>query len=171
MLESAFRPIGLVLIAALVAWGLARPLWASEEVRETIGAWILECGKTEAGGRGCEIRNDEGGKAALEQSRLFQIILHQGKTEADGLVRVTDLELKPRLPVEIAYGGGRREFEGVGRRGRLAVRFNLQKQELGGLAAGESITVRFADKADTPQEIEFPTAGLAEALAKADGFL
>lgn len=144
---------------------------AEESLIETVGDWIVECGKTEAGGRECQLRNDEDGKPALEQDALLSFTLHDGRNEVDGLVRVADVELPPRLEVEIALGGEAMTVEGVGRRGRLAVRFALQKQALAGLAQGDAARVRFVDQQGQPHEIMFSLSGFDEAQAIAAGYL
>lgn len=96
--------VGLLSASALAL--AASTALAEEALVETVGGWIVECGKTEAGGRECTLRNDEDGKPALEQVALLSFTLHDGKNEVDGLVRVADLDLPPRLDVEIAFGSG-----------------------------------------------------------------
>jgi invasion protein IalB len=150
---------------------LAPPALASEEIAKTVGAWTGACHQTEAGARECQVRNDEEGKPALEQSRLVSLTLHDGRNEAEGLVRIADLELPPRLEVELAFGAEMVTIEGVGRRGRLAARFSMPKQELAKLAAADGIAVRFADQKGQPHEVRVSTDGLADALALADDFL
>jgi invasion protein IalB len=161
----------LIIVAALLAGLLGPSALAQDDLEQTVGAWTVTCHQTEAGGRECQIRNDEDGKPALEQSTLLSFTLHDGSTEAAGLVRIADLELPPRLEVELALGGRTLTIEGVGRRGRLAARFAVPRQELPRLAAAETIAARFADKAGEGHEIRFPTTGLAEALALADRHL
>jgi invasion protein IalB len=156
---------------ALAAALLALPAWASEGFVERVGRWTVECRQTEAGGRECQLRNDEDGKPALEQAQLLSFTLHGGGTQAEGLVRVADLELPPRLEVELAFGDEVVTIEGVGRRGRLAARFALPEQELASIAAADGVTVRFADQAGQAHELTIPTAGLAEALALAEDYL
>ncbi|MDF2782412.1 MAG: hypothetical protein K0S96_2217 [Geminicoccaceae bacterium] len=157
-----------IVVAALLTGLLGPRALAQDEFAETVGAWTVTCHQTEAGGRECQLRNAEDGKPALEQARLLSFTLHDGGTEADGLVRIADLELPPRLEVELALGGRSLTIEGVGRHGRLAARFALPKQELPGLAAAETIAVRFADQAGEGHEIRFATTGFADALALAE---
>jgi hypothetical protein len=160
-----------IVLAALLAGLLAPGALAEDEIAETIGAWTVTCHLTEAGGRECQLRNDEGGKPALEQEQLLSFTLHEGSPAADGLVRIAGLELARRLEVELALGSLSMSVEGVGRRGRLAARFTLPRQELEGLAAAGALAVRFADQAGQAHEIRFPTTGLADALTLAEGHL
>lgn len=159
----------MLIACALGLLAFAAP--ASEALEQTVGAWTVACHQTEAGGRECQVRNDEDGRPALEQTRLFSLTLHDGRNEAEGLVRVADLELPPRLEVELAFGNATLAIEGVGRRGRLAARFAMPRQELSKLAAVDAIVVRFADQAGRPHELAISAEGLAEALALAEGFL
>lgn len=150
---------------ALCAGALAGAALAEAEPARTIGKWIVACERTEAGGRQCELRNDEAGKPALGQSKLLSLTLQAGSNQAEGLVRIADLELAPRLDVEIAFGDRKLAVEGVGRHGRLAARFTLPSSEIAGLAGAEAIRVRFADRQAETHDVAFPTAGLVEALA------
>ena len=150
---------------------LAGAALAEADLTRTVGEWIVTCEKTEAGGRQCEVRNNEHGLPALEQSRLLSLTLNSGSNEADGLVRIADLELAPRLDVEIAFGDRKLPVEGVGRHGRLAARFSLPSSELPGLANADAIRVRFADQQAKAHEVAFPTAGLAKALKLASDHL
>ena len=150
---------------------LYRDALAEPDLTRTVGKWIVACEKTEAGGRQCEVRNDEGGLPALEQSRLLSFTLNSGSNEADGLVRIAGLELAPRLDVEIAFGDRKLAVEGVGRHGRLAARFALPRSELPGLANADAIRVRFLDQQAKAHEVAFPTAGLAKALGFASEHL
>ena len=140
------------------------PAAAGAELTRTFGKWVVACEQTEAGGSACEVRNDEDAKPALEQSKLLSLTLHAGGNDAEGLVRIADLELPPRLEVEIAFGDRTLGVEGVGRHHRLAARFALPRSELASLAAADAVRVRFADRQAQIHEIVFPTAGLAEAL-------
>jgi hypothetical protein len=156
----------------IVALGLLAPAAAaSEGFVETIAGWTVECHRTEAGSRECRLRNEEAGLPALEQKQLISFTLHDGGTEAEGLVRIADLDLPPRLEVELAFGAEVITLEGVGRRGRLAARFALPRQELPGLAAADAIAVRFTDQQGEAHDLAIPTAGLADALALADDYL
>ena len=159
-----------ILVAALLAGLPGQSALAQDELAETVGAWTVTCHQTEAGGRECQLRNDEDGKPALAQATLLSFTLHDGSNAADGLVRIADLELPPRLEVELALGGRTLTIEGVGRHGRLAARFALPRQELQG-AAAETIAVRFADQASQAHEVLVPTTGLADALALAERHL
>ena len=100
--------------AVLSAGSFAGVALAEPDLTRTVGKWIVACEKTEAGGRQCEVRNDEGGLPALEQSRLLSFTLNSGSNEADGLVRIADLELAPpprrrdRVRRPEARGRGRR---------------------------------------------------------------
>lgn len=150
-----------ILIAA--AWSLCgQHALGSEELVETAGAWVVACHQTEAGGRACEVRNDEDGKTALEQGTLLSLTMHDGRNDADGLVRLADLDLPPRLAV--AFGDEIMALEGVGRRGRLVARFSVPRQELANLAAAEAIAVRFVDKRGQEHAVAFTPEGLEEAL-------
>lgn len=161
-----------LLASPLLVAALSTPVaGAGDELAETVGAWIVTCGKTEAGGRECQLRNDEAGKPALEQSVLLSFTLHDGRNEADGLIRVADLELASRLPVEIAFGDQVIKTEGVGRRGRLAVRFTMQNSVLRSLADVDKVRVRFADREAVAHEVLFPLDGFGPALAIAEGYL
>jgi hypothetical protein len=155
-----------LLASALGAAGVS-----AEDLTRTVGKWIVACEQTEAGGSACEVRNDEVGKPALEQSTLLSLTLHAGGNQAEGLVRIADLELAPRLDVEIGFGDRKLTVEGVGRHGRLAARFMLPSSELSGLASADAIRVRFADQEAKAHEVVFPTAGLAAALKLASGHL
>jgi len=111
--------VGGILAAAALA--LAGPgARAQERLAQTIGAWTVECHQTEAGGRECQLRNDDDGRPALEQAQLLSFTLHDSGNQAEGLVRVADLELSTRLEVELGLGAEVVSIEGVGRRGRLA---------------------------------------------------
>ena len=160
-----------VAAAVLGAGSFSGAALAEPELTRTIGNWIVTCEKTEAGGRQCEVRNDEAGLPALEQSRLLSLTLSSGSNEADGLVRIADLELAPRLDVELAFGDRKLAVDGVGRHGRLAARFTLSRSELPGLANADAIRVRFADQQAKAHEVAFPTAGLAKALKLASDHL
>jgi invasion protein IalB len=161
----------LLVAAVLVATALAGAALAEAEVTRTVGKWIVACEQTEAGGRACELRNDEGAKPALEQSKLLSFTLHDGSNEAEGLVRIADLEFPPRLDVEIGFGDRKLAVEGVGRHNRLAARFTLPTSELQSLAGADAIRVRFIDQQAQARELVFPTAGLAKALALANDHL
>jgi hypothetical protein len=158
-------------MSVIGASALAGAAMAEAELTRTVGGWTVACERTEAGGSACEVRNDEAGKPALEQSELLSLTLHAGSAEAEGLVRIADLELPPRLPVEIAFGERRLALEGQGRRGRLAARFTLPRSELSGVAGADAVRVRFADRQAQAHEVVFPTAGLAEALEFASDHL
>ena len=160
-----------ILVAALLAGLPGQSALAQDELAETVGAWTVTCHRTEAGGRECQLRNDEDGKPALAQATLLSFTLHDGSNDAAGLVRIADVELPPRLQVELALGGRTLTIDGVGRHGRLAARFALPRQELQGLAAAETIAVRFADQASQAHEVLVPTTGLADALALAERHL
>ena len=159
-------------VLATTALGLAGPgAQAQEQLAQTIGAWTVECHQTEAGGRECQLRNDEDGRPALDQTRLLSFTLHDGRNEAEGLLRITEFELPRRLQVELAFGSEILTIEGVGRRGRLAARFAMPRPELPEIAAADRVAVRFADGQGQPQELAISTEGLAEALSAADDFL
>jgi invasion protein IalB len=159
-------------ILAALALGLSGAgARAQEDLAQTIGAWTVECHQTEAGGRECQLRNDEDGRPPLEQTRLLSFKLHDGRNEAEGLLRITDVELPRRLQVELVFGSEILSVEGVGRRGRLAARFAMPRPELPEIAAADIIAVRFTDGQGQPQELAIPTEGLAEALSAADTFL
>jgi invasion protein IalB len=160
-----------VVLAALALGLLGQGALAEQEIARTIGAWTLTCHRTEAGGRECELRNDEDGRPALEQQTLLSFTLHDGQNEADGLVRIMDLELPPRLGVELAFGSEIATVEGVGRRGRLAARFAMPRQQLPSFAGAEAVRLRFADQTGQAHEVAIPTAGFADALALADDYL
>jgi hypothetical protein len=163
-----------MLCLAMVAIGMsafAGTSVAGGELTRTVGKWIVACEQTEAGGSACEVRNDEAGKLALEQSKLLSFTLHAGRTEAEGLVRIADLEVAPRLDVEIAFGARKLAIEGVGPHNRLAARFNLPSSELASLAGADAVRVRFADRQTQAHEVVFPTEGLAKALELAGDHL
>ncbi len=157
--------------AMLGASAFAGVALAEPELTRTVGKWIVVCERTEAGGSTCELRNDEQGKPALEQAKLLSLTLHAGSHEAEGLVRIADLELAPRLDVEIAFGDRRLAAEGVGRHGRLAARFTLRASEIPGFASAGTVRVRFVDQQAKAHEVAFPTAGLADALTLASAHL
>jgi hypothetical protein len=160
-----------MLLAAVVAGLSGHHALGSEELIETVGGWIAACHQTEAGGRACEVRNDEEGKAALEQDALLLLTLNDGRNEADGLIRIADLDLTPRLEVRVAFGAKTMTLEGVGRRGRLAVRFAVPRHELANLAAADAIEVRFADKSGADHTVSFAPEGHQEALTNAQEHL
>lgn len=165
------RPLRAMALATLAWTLLAGRAPGSAELIETVAAWIVACHQTEAGGRQCEVRNDEGGKPALEQVALLSLTLHDGRNDVDGLVRIADLDLPPRLEVDLAFGDETMALEGVGRRGRLAARFVLPRQQLASLAAAGAIEVRFVDRAGEQHAIVFAPDGLDEALALARQYL
>ena len=159
-------------VLATTALGLAGPgAQAQEQLAQTIGAWTVECHQTEAGGRESQLRNDEDGRPALDQTRLLSFTLHDGRNEAEGLLRITEFELPRRLQVELAFGSEILTIEGVGRRGRLAARFAMPRPELPEIAAADRVAVRFTDGQGQPQELAISTEGLAEALSAADDIL
>jgi invasion protein IalB len=168
---SGARAMAAAILAALALGLPGAGARAQEELVETIGAWTVECHQTEAGGRECRLRNDEDGRPALEQTRLLSFTLHGRSNDAEGLLRITDLEPPRRVRVELVLGGEILTIEGVGRRGRLAARFAMPRPELPAIAAADSVAVRFTDAQGQPHELAIPTAGLAEALAAADDFL
>lgn len=169
MPKHRLRPLLAGLAATVLGAGpFAGAALAEAELTRTVGEWIVACERTEAGGSACDLRNDESGKPALEQSKLLALTLHAGNSQAEGLVRIADLDLAPRLDVEIAFGDRKLAVEGVGRHGRLAARFALPKSELSGLAGADSVRVRFADQQGQAHEVAFPTAGLGQALKVAD---
>jgi hypothetical protein len=143
----------------------------AEELAETVGGWLVACHQTEAGGRECEVRNNEDGKPALEQDALLSFTLHDGINDADGLLRIADLDLPPRLEVVLAFGDDTITLEGVGRRGRLAARFALPRQELANLAAANAIEVRFVGRDGEEHLVGFAADGLRQALTMAQGNL
>jgi hypothetical protein len=142
-----------------------------EELAETVGGWLVACHKTEAGGRECEVRNDEDGKPALEQDALLSFTLHDGRNDADGLLRIADLDLPPRLEVAIEFGDETMTLDGVGRRGRLAARFALPRQQLANLAAADAIAARFVGRGGEEHLVGFAADGLHRALTIAQGNL
>ena len=157
-----------LLAAVLGASAFAAVALAEAELTRTADNWIVACEQTEAGGRQCGLRNDEGGLPALEQSRLLSLTLHAGSNEAEGLVRIADLELPPRLDVELTFGDRKLAVEGVGRHGRLVARFTLPRSKLAELASADAIRVRLADPQSKLRELAFPTAGLKDALKIAE---
>ena len=165
------RVVARCVAAAVVAGFHARAAPAQEEMAQTVGAWVVACHRTEAGGRECEMRNDEEGKPALEQHALLSLTLSGGRNDADALVRIAGLDLPHRLDVVLAFSEETMGLEGVGRRGRLAARFTIPRQELAGLAAAPTIEVRFADKAGQEHAVSFAPQGLEEALTIAQEHL
>lgn len=165
MPKHRLRPLLAGLAATVLGAGpFAGAALAEAELTRTVGEWIVACERTEAGGSACDLRNDESGKPALEQSKLLALTLHAGNSQAEGLVRIADLDLAPRLDVEIAFGDRKLAFEGVGRHGRLAARFSLPRSELASVANADFVSVRFAGPQAQAHEVVFPTTGLAEAL-------
>ena len=155
-----------VLPAALALALLGPGASAADEVAQTIGAWTVTC-QIAAGGRACELRNDEDDKPAAEQQTLLSFALRAGQDEALGLVRVAAFELPPRLEVELAFGSEIVNVEGVGSGERLAARFAIPRRELPDLAGPEAARLRFTDQKGQVHEIPIPMTGFAQALALA----
>jgi invasion protein IalB len=160
-----------VVVTTVVASLYGRGALGAEELAQTVGGWLVACHQTEAGGRECEVRNDEDGKPALGQDALLAFTLHDGRNDAEGLLRIADLDLPPRLKVVISFGDETMILDGVGRRGRLAARFALPRQELANLATADAIEVRFEDKGGREHAVSFVSDGLDEALTRAEEHL
>ena len=120
---------------------------AQEALARTIGGWTVNATRPRPAGASASCATTRTAGPRSSRCGCSHSRCTPASREAEGLVRVADLDLPPRSRSSFSLAPQAVTIEGVGRHGRLAARFAMPTHELPQIAAADRVTMRFTDQA------------------------